>query len=222
MNKLLKFAAVTAIAVVPSVALAATFDFVGIADTYRAANGGEEASFDQAYAFDASAFTDNGISILDISAGGTGDHAFFDGTQGGTGYAGLGVCSSGFDGAGISECSSVPGIIPGDDNVDAGETFTLLFDMQVMIEDLFFYDAVHQVLNGTVEIDGSSYAVTNGALDPLAYDAIGYSASYDFAHNGSSYYLGTATVAPIPVPAAFGFLAVALGGLGVVGRRRKS
>ena len=208
---------------------AATFDFNDIATDYKTAangvngktlNAGQEGTYEQVLAFDPSRFTDDGVSITDITSP-DGQDPFFDGADG-SGPAGLGVCSSGFNGQ-LSQCSSAGGSSPGDDNVtgdDPTEEFTIFFDVIVAIDDLLFKNAGHGDLTGTVEINGDSYDVVAGALSDDDLLALGTSDEFTFKWNGSQFYLSSATVSAIPVPAAGLLMVGALGALGALRRKR--
>jgi hypothetical protein len=131
--------------------------------------------------------------------------------------------------AGLGVCPTFTTSCGGEDNIstDMGmsEAATLSFDGPVSLSDLEFRDALHFVLDGdkTLLIDGMQYTFgeASGATF-LGIDMI------TFAYGGDSpaeFYVRGATGTPtnvIPLPASALLLLGALGGLGVVGRRRKA
>jgi len=147
--------------------------------------------------------------------------AYLDGP---TGPAGLGVCSTGISGSG--QC-----IVPGDDNTssvgtDGDETLHLLFTGAVRITDLELRDSQHKLLNsGGLEINGTSVGIAaGGTLDAAGWaflSGLG-TEEYNFTHSGTEFYLSVATVSQVPLPAGILLLGSALGGLGLMKRRRKT
>ncbi len=215
---------------VSATAATASFDFAAMADVYKAANAGQEGSWDQVTG---GSVTDNGITITDAKGTWAGDplgdltHAFFDGTDG-SGPAGLGVCHSGWNGS-LSECSSNGGAFPGDDNIGMGEALTLIFDRAVWITDLLLRDAGHQLLDGTVSINGSVYTVVAGMIDSWDLKSIGTVDTFTFAYDDGEIYLSKMGVdddpnnnpAPVPLPAGGVLLLGGLAGLAGLKRRRR-
>lgn len=227
-------AAATALVATTGVASAATFDFAYIATKYRNLTG-NEGDYDQIAASAVGAyFTDGGVSVIDAIGTNTnveeGVHSFFDSTT--SLPAGLGVCSSGYQDDGVSECSTGSGSNTGDDNITSvyggDEAVEVVFDTKVALTDLTFRTTKHGLAEGTLLINGVEYSVAAGKLTDAgalgAGGSIGVMESFTFGYGGSEatpIYLQIAEVAAIPLPATFGFLAMGLAGLGVA-RRRKS
>ncbi|MDA8746749.1 VPLPA-CTERM sorting domain-containing protein [Litoreibacter sp.] len=221
MNNLLRAAvAATCLALPAGGAIAATFNFDTMADAYSAANGGEEATYAQMVAFNPGFFVGADASVTNIAPTGIGLHGFFD-----SGNAGLGVCSSTNGASSVSGCSSVNGAgngASGDDNVTAGEGVIVSFDTEVKLTDLFFRNATHGDLTGDLMINGMNYSVVAGLLSALDLGSIASSSAFDFQYTNSEFYLSTATVSAVPLPAGFLLMGTALGGLGLMRRRRKA
>ena len=211
---------------------AATFDFGRMANDFwnlASGPGGRpfEPSFQQfADSSLAGALEDEGVRILSAVAtqdDGRTAHAFLDHDLSRR-QAGLGVCSSGFLGNGVSECSTGFGNHRSDDNITEGETVAVTFDQQVAFTDLEFRDAQHFLANGTLLIGGQNYVVDNGRLAASDVSRIGRGSTFSFGYGGENpteIYLTVATVAPVPLPAGIGLLAAALGGLAGLRRMRR-
>jgi hypothetical protein len=221
---------------------AATFDFIAMADGPDANYIGPVELNWQQTAF-AAGLTIDGVTLVASGSNANGGFAdaFFDKDK-----AGLGVCStpniaSGSK-AGWSGCATGAGAgsNTADDNVSAtqgGETLTLDFGQTVTVSQIIFTGEGHKWFEGSVKINGVTYDMgtygTNvgpnvkGGYTTFAEALTG--SVFDFEYipvAGTSrvnqFYIGAATVAPIPVPAAGLLLLTALGGLGVARRRRKA
>ena len=229
----------------PAAAVTATFDFVAIADgaAFWATDG---ASNDAPY-ISRSGFEGNwnapdgidgtigpvvgdGAGIVDLASGiivraqglslsGVAD-AFFDSSSFGGRPAGLGVCSS-------PSCKTgVAGANTGDDNLNRAEELLLFtFNMPVQVTALTIINALHHPANGTFTVDGDTFSIVNGAVDPAFLALIMPRSSYTLKYvpDGEELYVGDVTVAPAPVPLPAGalLLGTALAGLGAAGRRRR-
>lgn len=129
--------------------------------------------------------------------------------------AGLGPC-------GIADCARSP-----EDGFGPGETLTLTFSERVNLNGLFLRQSPqqmphtpdHRPANGTFTLDGAERTVVNGVVAGF----LAQGESVTFGHGGvapSDYYLSAVEVSAVPVPAAGALLAVALGGLAWMRRRR--
>ncbi|MDW3224741.1 MAG: VPLPA-CTERM sorting domain-containing protein [Paracoccaceae bacterium] len=195
-------------------ASAATFDFVSIADNAGDANyiGGTELNWgDTAFA---AGLTIDGITLIASGSNVNNNFAdaFFD-----KGTAGLGVCST------VLGCATGGPGNTADDNVSAsqgGETLTLDFGTEVSITDIFFRAAGHGALTGSLNLNGGVLGITNG-FATSGLSLLSGASVYDFKYTNSEFYISSAVVSAVPIPAAGLMLLTALGGLTAVRRRKQ-
>ena len=217
------FGAVASLGLLTGAAHASTvdFDFVALADNFKAVNG-YEADWTQATG---GSLSSGGVSVTATATyvGGTA-HAFLDASDR-SGPAGLGVCHSGYTLSGNSNCATGGGgSNQSDDNITEDETLFLQFSKAVSILDILFYDAKHKLANGTLLINGVGYNLTGGSLDG-GFAQLGTEETFSFAYGGAAptqVYLGSASVSPVPLPAGVVLLLTAVGGLGALRMRRKT
>ncbi len=222
-------------------AMAATFNFQADADAFWDANvpnqSRYEGTFDQVYGIstiDGNARataagtlggnTDGGITVTALAtAAGVLADPFMDANN-----AGLGVCSSGVQGSGISECSSGSGSNTGDDNLVSPEELTLMFNTSVALTGLQIRDADHNLINNTVGalfINGMLF--DTGANGQVDLTGLGDGSSFVFTSNGTApgdeLYLSvlTADLSQVPLPASLPLLAAGFGLMGWTARRRQ-
>lgn len=231
-------------------AATATWDFEADATAFKT-SAGFEGTFDQVYGgastkngitLSAAAYRDTNLDgIADIWQNSV--DPFMD-----KGNAGLGVCSTGFDESvtvgsyiGQSQCStqykSSGGQLthqPSDDNLVQPEILKLSFgNLQVKIDDLHVRNGTHGFSSGHILIstDGS-FDTTNDLFSITAANegfvnltGLGASNMFWFSSTGNGgapeIYLDAMTVSSVPVPAALPLLLAGIGGLGLMGRRRR-
>lgn len=198
-----------------SAASAATFDFQSMADNAGDANyiGATEGNW-------ADLFPGNiTIDGITLAASGSNENmtaadAFFD-----KGNAGLGVCSS------AGGCASgVSGATTSDDNVsgtEGGETLTLDFGQAVNFSDIVFRAGNHTLLTGSLSLVGLGTLTVSGGAVTAGLGLLKGQSIYNFKFTGDQFYIDTASVAPVPLPASILLLGLGIAGMGAV-RRRKS
>jgi len=193
---------------------AATFDFAAMGDAYEA----DFAAF-QAWAGSGAYLTQDGITITNITADGTGpaDTTKVGYLDGGT-MNGLGACSI---------TASAPNSCAGnsDDNISLslGETVTIAFSTTVSLDDLNLYGDHTLFGDGSITINGASYAVNAGVADLTGLLASSvFTIGLPVNQFGNLAYIGAATVTAVPVPAAGFLLLGGLGGLAAMKRRKKA
>ena len=235
--KLKGLAAAAAIIVSSALSVsAASFDFADMATDFKVAandginktlDPGQEGTFAQLQTFDASRFTSMGVTITNITAPGT-QHPFFDGRDG-SGPAGLGVCSSGFNGS-LSQCSSSGGSKPGDDNLVFTEQVTITLDRMVKLTGLQIRRGNHSLINNVLSAiqidDGAGFdTYGTGANGWVNLAGLGAASSFTFTsvqNQIPEIYLSVLEVQPVPLPAGALLLLTGFGGLAAMKRRRKS
>ena len=163
----------------------------------------------------------------------------------GTNLAGLGVCSSGFDTTrtswsnaaapddAVSDCSSNIGSSnAGDDNIAGNEFIEISFDQDVDVIGSVWRNAGHNLFNGTLDyvsvnagttglleiLNGAIVAVNGGdGLEDLSFLSFRVNAN---SSPNNEVYLSLLSVAQVPLPAGMLLMGTALGGFGVMRRRK--
>jgi hypothetical protein len=201
---------------------ATTFDFATLASNAGVGEGFWNAKFPSGQHL----FTVNGIGVAATATGNTNSFsgAYLDGPSGGL-PAGLGVCSTSGGCAGTND-DNVGRL--GDQSGGLPETLTLTFDHAVKLTDLFFRNADHLTFTGMLSINGTTVTPTGGELTAaaLAFLPAGFvfnftSLSNNANHTLDDFYLSSATVSQVPLPAALPLFATGLGALSLLGWRRK-
>jgi hypothetical protein len=234
----LRAAALVVAVVAGGPAVAATYNFAAIADGASFnSTAGQKSGFEGNWNAVDSAGTPPvvgaGHAILDAGIGvrgsawnslGTSADAYFDSS-----LAGLGVCSS-------PTCKSgVAGAVTDDDNAGpiggfggtGTETLSLAFSQDVSFTELVFRRRDHALANGAIDINGSSFSIANGSLGAASLAALGLASQFDFTSvpvgtGGTEFYISSASVAPVPLPAAGMLLVAAMLGLGAAAGRRRA
>jgi hypothetical protein len=152
---------------------------------------------------------------------------YFDGESGGK-PAGLGSCRILSSSAQCNPSS--------DDNLTIAENESLRMDYQnnqgesvlVIFGNFIFRDDDHNLINGSVQVshDGGSslLSVTNGISDFSSIDASSFLLFNDKAEESiatTNYYISSAEMSVVPIPAAVWLFASALGALSWTKRRQK-
>jgi hypothetical protein len=160
------------------------------------------------------------IAIDDVLSG----NPYFDSNSSGK-EGGLGSCRNL---TGSAQCSP-----NSDDNLTIAASESLRFDFQndagqtvnVLLGDFTFRDDSHDLINGSVQVthNGGSeiLAVTGGIADFSVIGPATYLIFNDEAGATSNYYISSANITAVPVPAAGWLMGSALGMLAWTARKRK-
>lgn len=136
------------------------------------------------------------------------------------------------NGAGLGVCNNLNGSLQcdpaNDDNIQSGETVTFSLAGLFNLSGIVLRAEGHGILGDakSVGIDvGNGWEYHSyGELKNMSFSGIS-SASFGFGgSNADQFYVSSATVSAVPVPAAAGLLIAGLGGLGglgFVGRRKR-
>ena len=127
--------------------------------------------------------------------------------------AGLGVCSTGLNG---TECNN-----SGDDNITMGESVTLNFDTDILIDDIYFRNANHGTsfdANALVDISTDGIIFQSLTLTHIVSNlAAIVTDTITFRYNNQQFYV-SGLGAPVPLPAALPMMLIGL--LGLLGFRK--
>ncbi len=142
------------------------------------------------------------------------------------GNAGLGVCKVLTASA---QCNPSD-----DDNVTISEMLTIAFDTAMNLSNMVFTGEGHSSAAGIEPLTTTEtllFAINGGTLAQYTFADLSaasftnvLSASFhydDGASTAEQFYLASADVTPVPLPAALPMLAAAMGGLGFLARRRR-
>lgn len=224
-----------------AVGLSATSGSAAVLDFLEFANNNEHG------VADGTVIEFNGVNVgfsAGLRNGSTAAFAYFD-----HGNAGLGVCKSPregvtFAGGLLGQGTGNDCLSASDDNVTVTESVTISFDQAFNLSGLSFTGEGHQFGNGAVpvflqdETTGQNrsaatlrFGINGGALTEYTFGVLstlsfGNVTSATFAFNdgvqtADQFYLASAVVNPVPVPAALPLLLAGLGGLGVMARRKR-
>ena len=204
-KKLLSIFAITATLLMATSASAATFDFQSWADNNADPNyQGEMGANPISGTVDGITVDAYGHNVKTGRA-----YAYLD-----AGNAGMGVCSA----LSGNQCAN-----PADDNVTANEILWLDFNEGVIIDDMDFRDANHNILAGGFFDLYNDGGLLGSYLFGSDFSALGLAGDvFGFGFNDTQFYVETMTVSAVPLPAALPLFGAALLGMAVLGRRRRN
>ena len=113
-----------------------------------------------------------------------------------------------------------------DDNVTSGEKLVLTFDHAVELTSFGLradgHNATDWINNGTFLFDGQEMKLPKGTGVVNALDVIAKSFTFEFGgRHPDQFYLSSLTVSAIPEPSTYALMAMGLGAVAFVARRRK-
>lgn len=217
--------AIAILGIISSGATAATLDFVG------------EADFNERGVNDNTVIKMDGVNVTFSSN----YFAYFD-----HGSAGLGVCKQ-VDNPGVSsadgkgnQCNTDIPNPASDDNITVKESVTIAFDSALDLEQLRFNQEGHVPFSGLALNDTLLFGINDDGLARYTFgelqaanftNVLSATFAYDDDHfvfddrhigrNAEQFYLASAVVTPVPVPAALPLLLAGVAGLGAMARRRR-